>query len=390
MDYKIEYSENGGEDSVKVLTMHSSKGLEYPIVILDNLSAPFRKMDADEVFVEENYGLAPRAFDSVNMVKHSTVLRRLHEIAEAESSIADDLNLYYVALTRAKYGLHMLFEKPLAMSDVKYARSFAEFTDFSVWQQYVVEETAVDLPKQERDALVFRPDETLARKIMGAFLWKYPHAGCENLPVKTSASALMSAEDTDAEWYDGAAFDGKRDTDRETGIAYHAFLEKFDFALLYDEQGDFIGKDRVSNVVAEWLKTQNEGGMVGAKLLSPEKLTEILSNPVFRDLRGKRLYKEQKFLVNLPINETYASVEAAKDEQVIIQGAIDLLAVGENGDAQIIDYKYSKGNAEYLANHYRTQLRLYRKAVAKITDTEESRIRCSIVNIYHGFQVDVD
>ena len=390
LDYKIEYSENGGEDSVKVLTMHSSKGLEYPIVILDNLSAPFRKMDADEVFVEENYGLAPRAFDSVNMVKHSTVLRRLHEIVEAESSIADDLNLYYVALTRAKYGLHMLFEKPLAMSDVKYARSFAEFTDFSVWQQYVVEETAVDLPKQERDALVFRPDETLARKIMGAFLWKYPHAGCENLPVKTSASALMSAEDTDTEWYDGASFDGKRDTDRETGIAYHAFLEKFDFALLYDEQGDFIGKDRVSNVVAEWLKTQNEGGMVGAKLLSPEKLTEILSNPVFRDLRGKRLYKEQKFLVNLPINETYASVEAAKDEQVIIQGAIDLLAVGENGDAQIIDYKYSKGNAEYLANHYRTQLRLYRKAVAKITDTEESRIRCSIVNIYHGFQVDVD
>ena len=119
LSYKIEYSENGGEDSVKVLTMHSSKGLEYPIVILDNLSASFRGVDRDEVYVEEKYGLASYAFDSKTMTKSSTLLRRLHEIREAESSIADDLNLYYVALTRAKYGLHMLFESRTAMADVK-------------------------------------------------------------------------------------------------------------------------------------------------------------------------------------------------------------------------------------------------------------------------------
>jgi ATP-dependent helicase/nuclease subunit A len=119
MDYKIEYSENGGEDSVKVLTMHSSKGLEYPIVILDNLSEKFRGVDHDEVFVEETYGLAPRAFNADTMVKRSTVLRRLHEIKEEESSLADGLNLYYVALTRAKYGLHMLFTSSTPMPDVK-------------------------------------------------------------------------------------------------------------------------------------------------------------------------------------------------------------------------------------------------------------------------------
>ena len=390
LDYKIEYSENGGEDSVKVLTMHSSKGLEYPIVILDNLSAPFRRMDADEVFVEERYGLAPRAFDSVNMVKRGTVLRRLHEIAEAESSIADDLNLYYVALTRAKYGLHMLFEKPTVMADVKYARSFAEFTDFSVWQPYVVEDAFVDLPKQERTALVFRPDEKLAREIMGAFLWKYPHSGCENLPVKSSASNLMSAEETDTPWYDGGSFDKKDNTGREAGVAYHAFLERFNFALLYDDAGCFIGKDRLKEVVSEWLEMQNEGGMVALNLLSVDKLTEILSNPVFRELRGKRLYKEQKFLVNLPADETYKNISGTHGEQIIFQGAIDLLVVGEEGDVQIIDYKYSRKNAEYLVEHYRTQLHLYRKAVAKILRTDESLIRCSIVNIYHGFQVDVD
>ncbi|MBE7080214.1 MAG: hypothetical protein E7371_03145 [Clostridiales bacterium] len=390
LDYKIEYSENGGEDSVKVLTMHSSKGLEYPIVILDNLSTPFRKMDADEVFVEERYGLAPRAFDSVNMVKRGTVLRRLHEIAEAESSIADDLNLYYVALTRAKYGLHMIFEKSTVMADVKYARSFAEFTDFSVWKQYVVEDTIFDVPKQERTPLVFRPDETLAREIMEAFLWQYPHTGCENLPVKSSATDLMSAEETETPWYDGGSFDKKANTGREIGVAYHAFLERFDFSLLYDEQGDCLEKTRIADVVSAWLEKQNEGGMVGLNLLSVEKLTEILSNSVFRDLRGKRLYKEQKFLVNLPADETYVGLAGIEGEQIIFQGAIDLLAVGEDGDVQIIDYKYSKGSAEYLTERYQTQLYLYRKAVAKILRTDESRIRCSIVNICQGFQVNLD
>ena len=146
LNYKIEYSENGGEDSVKVLTMHSSKGLEYPIVILDNLSASFRGLDHDEVYVEEKYGLAANAFDTEKMTKSTTLLRRLHELREAESSIADDLNLYYVALTRAKYGLHMIFTERTAMADVKYARSFAEFTDFSVWEEYIVQDELFDLP----------------------------------------------------------------------------------------------------------------------------------------------------------------------------------------------------------------------------------------------------
>ena len=137
--------------------------------------------------------------------------------------------------------------------------------------------------------------------------------------------------------------------------------------------------------------------MVEVKLLSEEKLVEILSNEAFRKLRGKRLYKEQKFLVNLPVRDTYAKKSGVdpiltekEGESIIFQGAIDLLALGENGEVQIIDYKYSKGGAAYLSEHYRPQLMLYRQATAKILHIPLEKIRCSIINIYHGFQVDVD
>ncbi len=415
LGYKIEYSENGGEDSVKVLTMHSSKGLEYPVVIVDGLSMPFRGVDHDEVLVEEKYGLAPKAFDEAKMTKTSTLLRRLYEWEEAESSVADELNLYYVALTRAKYGLHMLFEERTPMPDVKYAKSFAEFTDFSVWERYVVEDDAFELPKQERTALVFRPDEELARGIMQAFSWEYPHTGTENLPVKSSATQLMS----DGTFGIGLATDGVADvgfgyedafeedlfdkgteypergkTGKEAGIAYHAFLERFDFSALYGEDGTRVDGVALRGIVEREISTLQ--AMDGAKLLSAKKLVEILSNPVFYELKDMTLYKEQQFLVGLPIKDTYAKKRGVSPvlstlgerEEMLFQGAIDLLAVGE--EVRIIDYKFSKGNAEYLREHYKPQLELYRLATARIMGIDASKIRCSIVNIYHGFQVDMD
>ena len=413
LDYKIEYSENGGEDSVKVLTMHSSKGLEYPVVILDDLSALFKTGDRDEALVEEKYGIAPRAYDTEKMTKADTLLRRLHTHREAESSIADELNLYYVALTRAKYSLHLLFKKPSVVTDVRYARSFADFTNFDVWKKYFVFDGIFDVPKQARMAAAFDPDEELAREIMQSFLWKYPHTGYENLPVKSSATLLMKGgEETPWETgltafgketeYQGTLFDAENEdgtlikTSKEAGIAYHAFLERFDFSSLYERDGTPVNQERIAELVEEaYRQAEEENAIEDIRLLSKEKLTEILSNAVFQELRGMTLYKEQQFLVSLPVSEAYALKKDAppsllngeRDEEMIFQGAIDLLAVGEE-EVRIIDYKYSQKSAKELKEHYAPQLALYRLAVSKIMDVPQEKIRCTIVNIYRGFQVD--
>lgn len=401
MEYKIEYSENGGEDSVKVLTMHSSKGLEYPVVILDNLSAPFRGVDSDEVYVEERYGLAPRAYDKENMVKATTLLRRLYAAKEQENLVADELNLYYVALTRAQYGLHLIFKKRTELPGVKYARSFAEMTDFSVWEQYVTEDTLFDLPKQERVAMPYAAEAETVRKIERALDWRYAYTGCENLPVKSSPTALLRATgetlSTEAAYAEEETrlFDGgDEDIDRKKrGTAYHAFLERFDFFSLYDEQGVPLSKIEISEVVEKAYEWEKEVGMVEVNRLSVQTLTDILSNPIFQELHGMRVYKERRFITLLPVRDTYARLLGdetllSSDEETIFQGAIDVLAVGED-EVRIIDYKFSKGNAEYLRAHYRPQLELYRLAVAKILKVDASKIRCTIVNIERGFQTDV-
>ena len=396
LGYKIEFSENGGENSVKVLTMHSSKGLEYPIVILDDLNANFKGVDHDEVLLEERYGLAPRAFCEKNMTKSTTLLRRLCEVRGMENSIADELNLYYVALTRAKYGLHLLFKKPNVFADVRYATSFAEFTDFSVWERYVVRDELFDLPKQERLALPFHPNEELAKEIMTAFLWQYPYKGGENLPVKSSATQLLQKDTPVFAFEESENDELEENTDKtsiEAGTACHAFLETFDFSLLFTPNGERISFEELSKLVDEaYDKAMQENTIDNLSLLTKKKLTEVLSNDVFYQLQDCRLYKEQQFLVSLPIKDTFAQADETltdSNEEMIFQGAIDLLAVSEE-EIRVIDYKYSVKNAEQLLEHYRPQLELYRLAVAKILNQPKEKIRLSIVNIYRGFQVDVE
>ncbi len=406
LDYKIEYSENGGEDSVKVLTMHASKGLEFPIVILANLSQPFRGVDAAEVYVGEKYALAPRSFDTEKMLRRSTVLRRLCEVEEGKNSLMDELNLYYVALTRAERTLHLFFEDRSIMPDVKYARSFAEFTNFDVWEKYVVEDNHFTVwDRQAVQLLLGKTDEGVVERLTEAYAWQYGHGGYENLPVKSSPTQLMEGgkyipkrhfKDFGKEEDEDLLLETEADRNLavQEGTAYHAFLERFDFSSLIDSEGNPVEKVVLEGLVEDALARLVDGE-VDVALLSKDKLVEILQSPVFYRLQGMRLYKEQEFLVSLPVKDTYAKKEGADErlaqdsgEEMLFQGALDLLAVGEQ--VQIIDYKYSKRGAEELKSHYEPQLSLYRLAVSKIMGIPVEDIRCSIVNIRRGFQVDID
>jgi ATP-dependent helicase/nuclease subunit A len=372
--------------------------LEYPVVILNDLSAPFRGADHDEVLLEEKFGIAPRAFDEKAMTKNNTLLRLLCKLKQLENSVADELNLYYVALTRAQESLHLIFKEPTPFTDVKYAKSFADFTDFSVWEKYVVEDELLDLPKQERGDYVHNPDGDAVRKIEKAFTWKYAHTGYENLPVKSSASQLLSARDKtpyvpQETFVDEPEMGRAAKTSVEQGLAYHAFLERLDFSKLFDANGRYLDEPALRALIAELCEGYKRSlDCDWVQWIEEEKLFRILTNPIFATLQDKVLYKEQKFLVSLPVKDTYAKY--AEDgygldgEEMIFQGAIDLLAVDENG-AWVIDYKDSIKDADALKKHYAPQLELYRMTVAKIMKLPIEKIRCILVNLHHGFQVEV-
>lgn len=358
----VDYSESGGEDAVKVLTMHASKGLEYPVVILASLDAPFHGAERDEVMYTERFSVAPKSFDAENKFIYETVLRRACVLYEEREEIKGELNLLYVAMTRAKYRLHMLFGGRETTPNVRYAKKFSDFFDLSDCAQYFAERGGEEAVSPERKALVYEADGALKRKILSGYGQPYPYEASTRVKVKSSATQLLK-EGKQAVFPRRNA--GTHSTVLpETGTAYHAFLQHVDFSS--------DAESELTRMREKKLLTEEQISM-----LDTETLQRILSIPCLRALAGKRLWREQTFLVGLQADEMTGS-EAA--DEIVWQGAIDLLCRDESGFT-VIDYKFSDLGDEQLRIKYAPQIRLYRKAVARVMRVDEKEVRARIVNI---------
>ena len=130
---EIGYAESGGENAVRVMTMHASKGLEFPVVIVGGLNKPFAG-DQSPVLFDDEWGFALKAYDPSSHTAAETILRAAASRRAARRRSEDEMRLLYVALTRAKSSLHLVFskEQPFDEASLTEAKSFADFIDLSL------------------------------------------------------------------------------------------------------------------------------------------------------------------------------------------------------------------------------------------------------------------
>ena len=380
LDYNLPVTENQGENAVKVMTIHASKGLEYPIVLLIGLDRKFHGADSDELLLSEKYGIATNSYQLDRRLKYSTLLRRLIGMEQREEELKGELNLLYVAMTRAKYALHLIMkEQKEEEQDPFYARCYSDLLPPAVLDECELSFGYSEVAAfEKRKIILSAPDEELKRAIEKSFNFQYAHTSDENLPVKTSASGLMQSADTE-EYYktvDVLSYskENPQTEKNKIGTAYHAFLQYADFSKDGEEE---LERLRAAGVLSEDTLA----------LLSPKKCKEILSMPVFKALAEVQLYREQAFMVYLPAKEMIEG--SVSDRNVLFQGFIDLLVIGKQG-VQIIDYKYSSLGTEEIKKHYAVQIKLYKKAAAKIMKIKEETISARIVNIQTSEVTDMD
>ncbi len=354
----LRYAGGDAEGAVKVVTMHASKGLEYPVVFLAGMDETFHSVDSDEILWTDRFGLALKSYDVKKKIVSGNILRRASILVRREEECVGERNLLYVAMTRAKYRLYLLFEERDRSVPPFTPNRYSELIDCSACADYFVRETGGTEPPK-REILPIAPDPAGKEKVLSCFHMPYAFAGAADTPVKSSATDLLRQGEEDFERDEEA----KYGTSAEIGTAYHAFLQ-------YVRFGEDVKKE---------LERMEEEGLLSKEqiaLLDEKKLRAILALPCMQ-LKGKTMFREQKFLLKLPAREMLG---LDSDDEVIYQGAIDLL-VEENGNYRIVDYKFSARTDESLKRHYAPQILLYKKATAKILGAKEEDITATIVNL---------
>lgn len=386
-------------DCIKVMTMHASKGLEFPVVIVADIAASYAGDDRCEMPFDDDFGFAPRYFNAEDRSQSNTLLRRLYKMRAEREELSNEINLFYVACTRAKYALYILTGRADGYDSVKacYADNYADLFDIKAFSPRIlsVEEQSGQSEEGVRRVLdESRADQNTLDELREISSYIYPYERGVDLPVKGSASGLLRAlsEEGNAEILFDDEMEEGADTNAQAGIAYHRFLELCDFSKK-DEEG-----------VRAQLKSFESAGLMTAEqisLLGVEQLVRILSMSAFDGVENKNLYREREFVCRLP-SADYTSLKNGGNgfavggddgNGVILQGAIDLLAVnrrdGRAVSADIIDYKYSAHSESYISKKYAPQLALYRSVVCAIYGLKESDVSTTIINIRALKQIDL-
>ena len=168
--------------------------------------------------------------------------------------------------------------------------------------------------------------------------------------------------------------------DRIFGLVFGVARALLIVALIYIFSAAIVLSPKQINM----MKEQNRVTVEEFAMIDTERLKRAIEGGAFDELKGKTLYREQAFTVNIPASRLFDTKE---DEQVLLQGVIDLLAV-KGDSAEIIDYKYSVLDPESLLKKYAEQLNLYAYAAEKVLGLKV--VRKTLVNIFTGETVRVE
>ncbi len=365
-----------GENTIRAMTIHSSKGLEFPIVIVCGLERAFNdEDDSKEILFDRNVGFAVKRYDDEKRIKEETVLRGVIKTNARIERQKEEARLFYVATTRAQYSLHLVCSVKADKREDEFigANCFMDFIPSYIPATYHSErDFSLSMKiKEQRKVLVGKADSDSVAKMKEDFSYTYPFIADTTLPLKNTVTAVVKEQKQD--YYPVHVLFDDDAPDAERGTIAHKVLELYDFYSTDD-------------VVSQTNKMVDLGQITKEQLgkINLDRLDRALKGGAFDSIKNATLYREKSFIVGI---EGDKITNALSKEKVLLQGVIDLLAITSLG-AEIVDYKYSSLDEKTLKDRYKKQLELYAYAVETVLGIKV--IKTSLVNLFSGDTIVVE
>ena len=367
------FTDNQNEDAVKLMTIHASKGLEFPVVIVCGLEQAICGDDeADEILSSRKHGFAFKHYNDEKRIKKETLLRGVIKEEFKKDSVKEELRLFYVATTRATFSLHLTYNGEIKERKDVFdgAKKFMDYVPNTIGAiVHQPEDLAfVEQKGYSRKVIIGQTDDNLVEKLKNDFKFVYPHIADTSLPLKMGVTTVSQNDQAQVVHL---LFD-EPTPDAEKGIIAHKIMEHFDFNS------------------QEYLFAQVEK-MVSLSILSKEQVQKVnlerinnaITSGAFDCIKNTKLYREKVFLTTVDADKV---LETESKEKLVLQGVIDLLSIDKDG-ATIIDYKYSSLEKNSLKDQYKKQLELYAYATNKVLGINVKKM--VLVNLFTGQTIQV-
>ncbi|MEA4853757.1 MAG: UvrD-helicase domain-containing protein [Christensenella sp.] len=361
-------------NSVRIMTIHGAKGLEFPIVYLARLESPLRPKDIDRsMLLHADYGVCLKYVDEQRFVRRDTVETMLVKNRLEKEYISEELRILYVGMTRAKEALFFTAavkneEKQRASWELM--REIGNYEDAKCMMDWVMAAAGDWLPvtierntseNKEKQKSAF--DYEIFKKKLLEDVKPVPLVSIiaeDPVPAKVSVSAVKRA------------LAGEK-------VPVRAFLK-----ATPQEDGEEISGAKLGTLIHSVMERLTQGygiDVAAAQMLENRMITEAEHNALLKNREMAeeflqtqvyaRMQKAQRILREQPFNlKVYAdSIGYTGNREMLVQGVLDLAFLERDGWV-LVDYKtdrISEKTKNVTAEGYAPQLALYARALSEIT-----------------------
>jgi len=359
------------EDVVRIMSIHKSKGLEFPVVFLCGTGKKFNFQDLrQDILLHQDLGIGPKYINYDRKISYDTLAKEALKIKSKNEIISEEMRVLYVALTRPKEKLFItgigkklpndLTECNSFLDWIRYVNSksdMSEVLDVIVHQKINLEKEFSSDEKKENVSIKdilnrYEPKKNDLEYISKELNWKYQYYEDTQIESKTSVSNITKGKIEKNITYEIPDFmkDNIALSKAQLGTKLHEIMQKLDLKRDYS---------------FEEIKSLSQE-------VNPNEVYGFLQSDIARRIKKANLIcKEKPFYTYVKANEIY---DVNSEEMVLVQGIIDLFFV-ENNEIVLVDYKTDNVNdAKVLIDRYKKQLFLYKKALEEALDKKVKEV----------------